>query len=62
MKPTLLVLLLAGTTVVASGTWRAEQADIRVIRLMTVGGSFEARTTSPSGPVTARASRSPAFD
>jgi polyisoprenoid-binding protein YceI len=62
MKPTLIVLLLAGATVVASGTWRAEQADVRVICPMTVGGSFEAKTTALSGSATARASRSPAFD
>jgi polyisoprenoid-binding protein YceI len=62
MKPTLIVLLLAGATVVASGTWRAEQANVRVTCPMTVGGSFEAKTTALSGSVTARASQSPVFD
>jgi polyisoprenoid-binding protein YceI len=62
MKPTLVMLFLVGATVVASDTWRPGQADVRVICAMTIGGSFDAKTTALSGSVTANASHSPAFD
>jgi polyisoprenoid-binding protein YceI len=62
MKPTLVALFLVGATSVAAGTWRAGQGDVRVICPMTIGGSFDAKTTALSGSVTASASRSPTFD
>jgi polyisoprenoid-binding protein YceI len=66
MKSTLVgVVLLAatvGTPVVTANTWRVGQGDIRVICPMTIGGSFEAKTTALSGSVTPSASGSPAFD
>ena len=62
MKSTLVMLGLAGATVVAANTWRVGQGDVHVICPMTIGGSFDAKTTSLSGSVTASASGSPAYD
>ncbi|MEO8077898.1 MAG: YceI family protein [Acidobacteriota bacterium] len=62
MKSMLVVLGLAGATVVAANTWRVEQGDVHVICPMTVGGSFDAKTTALSGSVTANASGSPSLD
>jgi polyisoprenoid-binding protein YceI len=62
MKSTLVGLVLAGTMVVTANTWRAEQGDVRVICRMTIGGSFDAKTTALSGSVTASTSGSRAFD
>jgi len=63
MKSTLVVLALAvATAALAANTWRVGQADVHVICPMTVGGSFDAKTTALSGSVTASASGSPAFD
>ena len=62
MKSALVGLVLAGATVVTPGTWRVEQGAVRVICPMTIGGSFEAKTTALSGSVIAGASGSPAFD
>jgi polyisoprenoid-binding protein YceI len=62
MKLTLLVLGLAGATVVAANTWTVDQGDVRVICPMTIGGSFDAKTTALSGSVTASARGSSAFD
>ena len=62
MKSTLVGLGLAGATVVAANTWRVGQGDVRVICPMTIGGSFDAKTTALSGSVTASASGSPVFD
>jgi polyisoprenoid-binding protein YceI len=50
-----LVGFLAGTTVLTAATWRVDQADVRVVCPMTIGGSFEAKTTALSGTVTAGA-------
>ena len=61
MKTTLLALWLASTTIGAPA-WRAAQSDIRVTCPMTVGGSFDVRTTALSGTLTVSTSRSPAFD
>ena len=62
MKSVLLGLALAGATVVTPGTWRVEQGAVRVICPITIGGSFEAKTTALSGSVTAGGSASPAFE
>jgi polyisoprenoid-binding protein YceI len=62
MKPALLVVFLAGATIVAAGTWPVGQGDVRVMCPMTVGGSFDAKTTALRGSVTASASHSPAFE
>src|SRR5258708_6385950 len=62
MKPTLVVLFLASATFAGAGSWRARQGDVRVICPMTIGGSFDAKTTALSGSVTASADGSPALD
>jgi polyisoprenoid-binding protein YceI len=62
MKPTLLFLFLASTTIGSAGPWHTEQADVRAICAMTVGGSFDAKTTALSGSVTASPGHSPAFE
>jgi polyisoprenoid-binding protein YceI len=62
MKTTLVALVLAGATVFTANMWRVEQGDVRVICPMTVGGSFDAKTTALSGSMTASASGSRAFD
>jgi polyisoprenoid-binding protein YceI len=62
MKWTLVGVVLLGATVVAANTWRVGQGDVRVICPMTIGGSFDAKTTALSGSVTAGASGSRAFD
>src|SRR5512141_1682031 len=62
MKSTLAALSLAGATIVAGHTWSVAQGDVRVICPMTIGGSFEAKTTALSGSVTASARGSGALD
>jgi polyisoprenoid-binding protein YceI len=62
MKSTMVTLVLAGATVVASNTWLVQEADVRVICPMTIGGSFEAKTTALSGAVMAGGNGSSAFD
>ena len=62
MKSILVGLALVGATVVTPTTWRVEQGAIRVICPMTIGGSFDAKTTALSGSVTAGASGSQRFD
>jgi polyisoprenoid-binding protein YceI len=62
MKTTLFALWLASTTISAPAAWRAAQSDIRVTCPMTIGGSFDARTTALSGTLTVSTSRSAAFD
>jgi polyisoprenoid-binding protein YceI len=62
MKKTFLSMYLAGVTIVAAGTWPVGQGDVRVMCPLTVGGSFDAKTTALSGSVMASASGSSAFD
>ena len=62
MKSTLIGLSLAGATIVAGHAWSVGQGDVRVICPMTIGGSFEVKTTALSGSVTASASGSGALD
>lgn len=62
MKSILIVLGLTGSLAVAPGTWSVGQGDVRVICSVTIGGSFEAKTSALSGSVTTRASGSPSFD
>ena len=62
MKAALVGLVLAGTIGLTASTWRVEQGAVRVICPMTIGGSFDAKTTALSGSVTAGASGSQAFD
>jgi len=62
MKSTLVVLGIVGATAVPANAWRVTEGDVRVICPMTVGGSFEAKTTALSGSVMPSASGSAAFD
>jgi polyisoprenoid-binding protein YceI len=62
MKSTLIGLVLVAATVVTANTWRVGQGDVRVICPMTIGGSFDAKTTALSGSVTGSARGSRAFD
>jgi polyisoprenoid-binding protein YceI len=62
MKSILIGVALAGATAVAGNTWRVGQGDVRVICPMTIGGSFDAKTTAISGAVTASATDARALD
>jgi len=62
MKPTLISILLAGTTIVAARTWPVQQGNVRIMCSMTVGGSFDTRTAALSGTVATSTSGSPALD
>ena len=62
MKSTLIALSLAGATIVAGHAWSVGQGDVRVICPMTIGGSFDAKTTALSGSVTSSGGASRAFD
>jgi hypothetical protein len=64
----MLIALLAGfvavpaaTALPAEGPWSVSQADVRVLCPLTVGGSFEARTTSLVGTVVVATSHPAAF-
>jgi polyisoprenoid-binding protein YceI len=46
----------------AAGTWRAGQAEVRVMCPMTIGGSFDAKTSALSGELTSSTAHPPAFD
>jgi polyisoprenoid-binding protein YceI len=63
MKPTLVMLLLAGATIAAAaGTFPVSHADVRVMCPMTIGGTFAAKTTALNGSLTTVTNRSPVFD
>jgi polyisoprenoid-binding protein YceI len=61
MKQAIVVLMLAGamgvvgspnaSTLLASGSWHIADGDVRVKCPMTVGGSFDAKTTALTGTV-----------
>jgi len=59
---TSLVVLLAGSLSFAASAWRAGPADVRIKCPMTIGGSFDAKTTALSGSLTTSAAHPPAFD
>ena len=56
------ISLVFVVTIAAGGTWRVPQGDVRVMCPMTIGGSFDAKTSAVSGSLTASAAHSPAFD
>jgi polyisoprenoid-binding protein YceI len=62
MKPALLALLLASATTAGAPTWHAGQGDVRATCVMTIGGSFDAKTTALNASLTAGTSSSPALD
>jgi polyisoprenoid-binding protein YceI len=49
-------------TIAAAGAWRVPQGDVRIMCPMTIGGSFDAKTSAVSGSLTASAAHPPAFD
>jgi polyisoprenoid-binding protein YceI len=53
MKHTIVAVLLAGVTVLGADAWRVERGDISVKCPMTIGGSFDAKTTALTGTVSA---------
>jgi polyisoprenoid-binding protein YceI len=56
MRSMVVVLGLVGATLTPANTWSVGQGDVRVTCPMTVGGSFDAKTTALSGSVTGNAS------
>jgi len=54
MKPTIVAVLLGGVTVLGAGSWPVERGEISVKCPMTIGGSFDAKTTALTGTVTAK--------
>ena len=62
MKSILVGLVLVGTLGVPANTSRVEQGDVRVTCPMTIGGSFEAKTTALNGALTTGASGSQAVE
>lgn len=62
MKAAMTALALLGVSVVAPNSWRVAQGDVRVICPMTIGGSFEAKTTALSGSLTRGAGNQQAFE
>ena len=62
VTPWLVAAIAASVTVVAAGTWRVPQGDVRVMCPMTIGGSFDAKTSALSGSLTTSAAHPPAFD
>jgi polyisoprenoid-binding protein YceI len=67
--PGLLALLAAGASIplgapgraLAAETWRVEGGDVQVVCPLTVGGTFEARTSSLSGTLTLSSAHPPAL-
>jgi polyisoprenoid-binding protein YceI len=62
MKSVLIGVALVSAAAGPANAWRVGQGDVRVICPMTVGGSFDAKTTAISGSITVGATGSPAFD
>ena len=62
MKYAIAALTLAWMSLAAQNSWQVAQGDVRVICPMTIGGSFEAKTTALSGSVMAGGNGSSAFD
>lgn len=62
MKSVLIVVALVSAAAGPPNAWRVGQGDVRVVCPMTVGGSFDAKTTAISGSITVGANGSPAFD
>ena len=61
MKPALLALVLASATTTGGGTWHAGKGDVRATCVMTIGGSFDAKTTALNASLKAGTSSSPAL-
>jgi polyisoprenoid-binding protein YceI len=53
MKTTLFAFVLAAAASMTANTWRVEQGQVRVTCPLTIGGSFETKTTALSGVLSA---------
>jgi len=62
LRIVLFVALWTAVTSAASGPWRVGQGEVSVKCPMTVGGSFDARTSALTGTLTASAGRPSAFE
>jgi polyisoprenoid-binding protein YceI len=62
LRIVLFVVLWTAVTSAASGPWRVGQGEVSVKCPMTVGGSFDARTSALTGTLTASAGRPSAFE
>jgi len=62
MKATLLAVSLAVTTVSAAGSWSVSQPLVSVKCPMTIGGSFDAKTSALTGSLTAGAGQAGTLD
>ncbi len=62
LRIVLFVSLCAAVTAAASVPWQAGQAEVSVKCPMTVGGTFDARTSALTGALTTSAGRPSAFD
>jgi polyisoprenoid-binding protein YceI len=54
--------VLIAVTAAAGGAWRLGQADVSVKCPMTIGGTFDAKTSALAGTLTASAAHPAAFD
>jgi len=52
LTPTVIAVLLAGTSLVAAGAFRVAQGDVKITCPVTLGGSFDAKTKALSGSLT----------
>jgi len=62
LRIVLFVSLCAAVTAAASGSWQAGQADVSIKCPVTVGGTFDARTSALTGTLTASAGRPSALE
>jgi len=53
----LLALLLASATTAGAGRWHTDQGDVRATCVMTIGGSFDAKTTPLNASLSQQAGR-----
>lgn len=59
-----IIVVFAGAAIVATAgtTWRAAQADVRITCPLTIGGSFQAKTSALSGVLTLSSRQPPSYD
>jgi polyisoprenoid-binding protein YceI len=61
LVPVILLALAAGAPAADTAAWRIARGDVRVVCPLTVGGTFEARTTTISGTLVPVGGRPAAF-
>ncbi len=62
MKSVLIGVALVAAAAATPDAWRVGQGDVRVVCPMTIGGSFDAKTTALSGSIAVSAKGVSAFD